>query len=308
MSQGVIPLSAGGGGAAVRGKINDALQRLQTKGSGTARPSDIAAGEDWIETDNPGAGTWSWWLYDGTSDILLGTINSTTHALTWSNSIAASLLTTKGDLIKGGVSGTPARFGVGGAFYGLHVNSAGDDLEYRRNGWEKIADDAVPSSAAAVTFSSIPSNVKALRVIFDLIPATNGVALYGRFAQSGSLVTSSSYIYAAMHGGSSGDVSSTGSGGTTVWPLTGALGIYNLATSAPIAGVAGVIDIANIQTARTVRGSALLQSSHTGNGGIYTTTSGVNMASAAGAIDGLSLFFSSGNIGEGRVSLLGLRA
>lgn len=81
MSQGAIPMTAGGGGAAVRGYINAALARLQTKGSGTSRPSDIAAGEDWIETDNPGGGVWAWWLYDGTSDILLGIIDSTTHAV-----------------------------------------------------------------------------------------------------------------------------------------------------------------------------------------------------------------------------------
>lgn len=79
MSQGVIPLTAGGGGAAVRGYINSALQRLQTRGSGTSRPPDIAAGEVWIETDNPGAGVWSVWEFDGTADVLielLDTVNS----------------------------------------------------------------------------------------------------------------------------------------------------------------------------------------------------------------------------------------
>lgn len=82
MSQGAIPLTSGGGGAAVRGYINNALARLQTRASGTARPSDIAAGEVWFETDNPGSGVWSLWRYDGSSDVLLGTLDTTNHVWT----------------------------------------------------------------------------------------------------------------------------------------------------------------------------------------------------------------------------------
>ena len=78
MSQGILSV-ASGSGATVRAGFNAALARLATKASGTARPSDIAAGEDWLETDNPGGGIWSWWFYDGASDILLGTVNSSTH-------------------------------------------------------------------------------------------------------------------------------------------------------------------------------------------------------------------------------------
>lgn len=81
MSQGALSVP-GGDGASVRSGFNAAIARLATKASGTSRPSDIAAGEDWIETDNPGGGTWSWWLYDGSTDILLGTINSSTHVFT----------------------------------------------------------------------------------------------------------------------------------------------------------------------------------------------------------------------------------
>ena len=79
MSQGVIPLSAGGGGASVRAKINAALQRLQTKAAGTTRPTDIAAYEEWVDTDTPGGGIATLYLYDGTTDIALGTIDTTTH-------------------------------------------------------------------------------------------------------------------------------------------------------------------------------------------------------------------------------------
>ena len=305
MSQGVIPLSAGGGGAAVRGKINDALQRLQTKGSGTARPSDIAAGEDWIETDNPGAGTWSWWLYDGTSDILLGTINSTTHALTWSNSIAASLLTTKGDLIKGGVSGTPARFGVGGALYGLHVNAAGDDLEWRRNGWEKIADDAVPSSAGSVDFTSIPSCVKHLRASFRLRPATYNVYLWGRISVAGSFKTSS-YQSVLRSGASNAGASNIGSAAAAAIVLSDST--YTVSNSATYGGLSGVLEFSDLQNAAYPQ--ATIQSSwgpDAGGAAVYWQGVGAGGWLGAGPVDGLRLLFSSGNIADGRVSLYGMR-
>lgn len=80
MSQGTLTVGSGPG-ATVRAGFNAALQRLATKGSGTSRPSDIVAGEHWIETDNPGGGLWALWLYDGSSDILDAVIDTTNHAL-----------------------------------------------------------------------------------------------------------------------------------------------------------------------------------------------------------------------------------
>lgn len=80
MSQGALSVPSASG-AAVRAGFNAALARLATKGSGTARPSDIAAGEHWIETDNPGTGVWAMWLYDGTTDILDAIIDTTNHLI-----------------------------------------------------------------------------------------------------------------------------------------------------------------------------------------------------------------------------------
>lgn len=79
MSQAAIPIATGGDGATVRSRFNSALQRLQTRGSGTARPSDIGTYEVWVETDNPGTGVVSVWRYDGTSDVLLGLFDTTNH-------------------------------------------------------------------------------------------------------------------------------------------------------------------------------------------------------------------------------------
>jgi len=118
MSQGVIPLSASGSGSAVRAKIDAALQRLQTKGSGTGRPSDIAAYEDWIDTDTPGGGIVTWYLWDGTSDISLGTIDTSGHTFTPASSNSANYTLASGFANRlrngtflswpGGVSGTIA--------------------------------------------------------------------------------------------------------------------------------------------------------------------------------------------------------
>lgn len=80
MSQGAISI-ANGSGVSVRGAINAALARLQTKASGTGRPADITTYETWIETDNPGGGIVSIWQWDGTTDVLLGVFNTTTHEI-----------------------------------------------------------------------------------------------------------------------------------------------------------------------------------------------------------------------------------
>lgn len=90
MSQGAISV-ANGPGATVRAAINDALARLQTGASGTARPADIGTYELWIETDNPGGGISSVWRWDGAADILTALLNTSTHVLTYyQNSLAVA--------------------------------------------------------------------------------------------------------------------------------------------------------------------------------------------------------------------------
>ena len=117
MSQGPIPMTAGGGGASVRAKINAALQRLQTKGAGTTRTTDIAAYEEWIDTDTPGGGIANWYLYDGTTDILLGTVDTTTHVFTRAGAVnvvgepqGRLTLTTATPVLTGTVSGASTLF------------------------------------------------------------------------------------------------------------------------------------------------------------------------------------------------------
>jgi len=181
-----------------------------------------------------------------------------------------------------------------------------DGSTQSRMGWEKYTADVIPSSVASVDFTGIPSTVKALRLIYDLIPATNGVNLYLRFSQAGSFITSAAYSYVTFNGGGGGDVSAGGSQGNTVLPVCN-FGIYNIATSAAGAGVTGFYDLPNIQTARYVSGVGMHRALNTGNGTQYTSHSSGMLLGSAGAIDGIQLLFSGGNIAQGRVSLLVLR-
>lgn len=80
MSQGALTVSDGSG-LSVLAAINALAQRLATMASGTSRPADIAAGELWRETDNPGTGIHSIWLYDGASDVLVAFLDTATHAI-----------------------------------------------------------------------------------------------------------------------------------------------------------------------------------------------------------------------------------
>lgn len=73
---------ADGSGAAVLAAVNATFSRFASMASGTARPSDIEAGEEWRETDNPGSGVHSVWLYDGASDVLQGLLDTSAHVYT----------------------------------------------------------------------------------------------------------------------------------------------------------------------------------------------------------------------------------
>lgn len=182
-----------------------------------------------------------------------------------------------------------------------------DGSAQSRGGWQRLAAASVPSNVASLDFTGIPSSVKALRLIFDLVPATNGVQLYGRFSQSGAFVSSANYAYNNLFAGSGTDVSANGNAGSaTVWNFNPGAGVYNIATSAAAAGISGVIDFTDIQTPRYVTAVASYHQFHTGNGTSYAI-SGSARLTLAGPIDGFQLFFSGGNISEGRAVLLALK-
>jgi hypothetical protein len=109
MSQGAVVI-ADDDGAAVLAALNAALARFNTTASGTGRPADAVAGTTWLDTNTPSATVWTLNFYDGTSDIALGTFDSTAH--TWTPAGAGLLAATQAEMEAGAsstVAATPAR-------------------------------------------------------------------------------------------------------------------------------------------------------------------------------------------------------
>jgi hypothetical protein len=63
-----------------RANLNDALAALASCQSGTSRPTGIPAGGLWVNTTT--ATSWVVNLFDGTDDIAVGTVNTTTNVFT----------------------------------------------------------------------------------------------------------------------------------------------------------------------------------------------------------------------------------
>lgn len=78
---------ANGDGATVRTDIQSAIQALLSTSSGNSRPSTVYSGQMWIDTNTPSATVWTLYVYDGTDDISLGTINTTSNTFTPSNAL-----------------------------------------------------------------------------------------------------------------------------------------------------------------------------------------------------------------------------
>lgn len=80
-------------GATVRADINSALQALGSTSKGSTRPTTVYAGQLWLDDNTPSSTTWTLYLYDGTDDIALATFNSSTNAVTVSDTDVARLAT-----------------------------------------------------------------------------------------------------------------------------------------------------------------------------------------------------------------------
>lgn len=303
MSQAALVTPAGTG-IAVRGNLNNAIARLASRASGTSRPVDIATYEEWVETDNPGGGIVSVWRWDGASDVLVALLNASTHVEVPAGAIASTLMTTKGDIIKGGVAGAAARLGVGAAFSKLSVNSAGDDVEYQLAGWERIASDIVPAGSSTVDFTGIPANCKKLALEFDVMPATNAVEMLLRVSVAGAFDSGSNYVHTYVGVNSAGGFSGASGAETGLRLPTPTAGIKNDAT---VGGISGRVIVENPQAARYTRmNGQVLNDDNTGITFQLCLLHGAHLAT--GPIDGLRLVMSSGNVASGRVSLLALRA
>jgi len=77
---------------AFRTDLNNVLTAINTSNSGTSRPTSAVAGTIWL--DNSGDATAHLLkFFDGTDDILLGTINTTANTIDWADSASEVSLT-----------------------------------------------------------------------------------------------------------------------------------------------------------------------------------------------------------------------
>lgn len=296
MSQGLLA-TVDDDGAGYIAQVNDALARLATMASGTARPSDVAAGELWRETDNPGAGVHSIWLYDGASDVLVGTLDTVTHAITWSGSLA-SLLTTQGDIAYRNAT-VPARLAAGAdAYKALFTGGSGANPAWA--GTWKVLGEATPSGAAAVDFTGIPAAVHHLMLMWELLPGTNAVGLdMQTYGADGVLDTGGGdYLYTLIAMNSGGASGIGANGAIDRIKIHSTPGISNNSSYASN----GFATLKNIQAARYT--AADIHSSMLSSDGNYWRFDGVGVRNEADRITGLRLVPTSGTI-SGRALLLG---
>ncbi len=299
MSQDLL-ITPAGSGLSVRTAINAAIARLATKASGTSRPADIATYETWLETDNPGGGVASLWLWDGTTDVLLGLLNTTTHAFTNAGSIASSSL----DGVLGSTKGTVAVRGaslwagkaLGTGLHHLRMNAAGDDVEYFQA--PAVISDQVLAAVSSVSFQNIPTGYKNLEIVYELYPGTNAVDMFLRVFQSNVEDTGANYSYVYMNGNSAAAVGSSGAAAAT-----GILCSLQTRNTANSGGVVGRLLVPNYQAARYTKVVSQFGLRDSTND-YHNTLNVFGVHNVAGPIDGLKIYPSAGTF-SGRATLIG---
>jgi hypothetical protein len=296
MSQGLITV-ANGSGAAVRAAINAALARLATKASGTARPADIQTGESWFETDNPGGGVWSLWMWDGTADCLLGTLATATHVFTMAAAGLGGILTTQGDIMYRNASAVTrlapaadnlsALFSGGGAANPSWVGT-----------WKQLG-VANPSAASQLDFTGIPSTVNHILLNFELIVSVSGADLSVRTFDAGGSVDSGAtdYAYTYAFAQSAFGNSSAGSNGVSK------IIINPSQSNSAGEATAGHIHAANIQAARRTYLRFHVSNLNGGNTD-YGSLVGAGLRLESDRITGIRILPSSGTI-TGKATLWG---
>lgn len=295
------PLStATGSGLAVRTGINAAIARLASGASGVSRPADIATFELWIETDNPGGGIASVWRYDGTTDVLIGLLNTTTHAFTSAGAIASSSLdtllgSTKGMIAKRSASAW-AGMALGSALYHLRMNAAADDVEYFQA--PAVISDQVLAAVSSVSFQNIPTGYKNLELHFELLPGTNSVSMQATVFVANVEDTGANYSWVNHNGNSAGGAGSAGAGAQT----SGYLGTI-VKSDASNGGISGVLRIPNYQATRYTKMFAQMGWIDSTNG-YHNTLTAFSTHNVAAAIDGLKIKPSAGTF-SGRATLVG---
>ncbi len=193
-------------------RIDDSLDALLSGHSGSARPSYAVAGTVWEDTSV--AGTVSVKFYDGTDDILLCTVNTSTNVVSFPAA-------TVGLQNAGGFRWL---FDATALTANRTLKMPDADLDLGNVGIK--ADAVVALSGTSQDITGIPSGVRRLTIVLDEVTVSAAAQLYIQLGTSGGIVTSG---YLA----SNGAVSSVGAnaGTSTVaipvaYTATAAVGPY----------------------------------------------------------------------------------
>lgn len=192
------------------GDIEEMVAALASNRSGTSRPSDIVAGEIWLDTTTATAQLLKFW--DGTDDITLATINATTNAVTFtgtatsganSNITSLSGLTTPLSVAQGGTGGTTA---LGTAAY-LDAGTAalldagtdpGDVVQLNASGQLPAVDASLLTGLSALAKLALVAN-RVLYVNSAGVPTLLALGAAGTVLQSNGATAAPSF--AAPAGG-----------------------------------------------------------------------------------------------------------
>lgn len=168
---------------------------VESNHSGSARPTYVRAGMDWLDTSvNP----WKYYLYDGADDILIGTFD--TAANTFSPTVASNNIsdaTTVGKAVLTSATTSSAQTAIGGSVVGRTVFTASTGADAR----------AVIAAAASGTNTDIkrldgcgPEAFSVCVGSSSLAARTTGVGNTCIGVSAGSSITTGSYNAVVGHG------------------------------------------------------------------------------------------------------------
>jgi hypothetical protein len=227
-----------GTGGTVRADFNAALQALASTSKGNGRPSTAYAGQLWIDDNTPSSTVWTLNFYDGSGDIALGTIDTSSDTFTPSAAaggligirrIASGSGTysetagTNSILVKGQAGGASGSRGTGGS--PNCGGGAGGYFEKRYTSGFSGASYSVGTGGAAVTSDGTGGNSGG-NTTFASCTATGG---------AGGDVTNNGRV--AGGGATGGDVNITGGDG---YVLVGSAAALTAGGAAPVRGSSAV--------------------------------------------------------------------
>jgi hypothetical protein len=214
---------------------------------------------------------------------------------------------TDGELITWSAAGAPTTVAVGTAAQVLTSNGAGAAPTFQTAGgggaWTLIESQTASSSATLEFTSSIDSTYASYVLVgAGVLPATDGAALYFRASTDGgsTWLSTSEYAYST-------DQATVGTFTHSVTSATGT-SLYNIQPGVGGASTEG----ASFHLIVNQPASAALHKGITGQvaapntSGVFKGGTTMGALLTATAIDGFQIYFSTGNIASGRVTLYGI--